>query len=265
MIHAWWALLLIAWGAVALLMFVLWIYATARRDATIVDAGWGYGIAVTGILYAVLADGDPSHRALIGVLAGLTGLKIGTFVLLTRVVGKEEDGRYQALRAKRPDSANRFFFVFFQAQALLDVALSIPFLAVALNPSDGIEPLEVAGIVLWVVGTVGETVADRQLSAFRRAPENKGKVMNRSLWRYSRHPNYFFQIVTWVAFALIATAAPWGFLGWISPILITVSILFVTGIPPTEAQSVRSRGEVYREYQRTTSPLVPWFPKKRPA
>jgi steroid 5-alpha reductase family enzyme len=264
-IGEWWVLLLVGWGAVAAMMLVLWAYATARRDASIVDAGWGYGLALTGILYAILADGDPSHRILIGVLAGLTGVKIGTYVLVYRVIGKEEDGRYQALRAKRPRTANRFFFVFFQAQGLLDVVLSVPFLVTALNPSPGLEPLEWAGAALWVVATAGETIADRQLTVFRRDPANRGKVMDRGLWRTSRHPNYFFQILTWCAFALIATAAPWGWLGWISPILITASIVFVTGIPPTEAQALRSRGEAYREYQRTTSALVPWFPRKRTA
>jgi steroid 5-alpha reductase family enzyme len=140
----------------------------------------------------------------------------------------------------------------------------VPFLVTALNPAPGVEALAWAGIAVWAAGTVGETVADRQLSAFRRDPANKAKVMDRGLWRTSRHPNYFFQIVTWVGFALIATAAPWGWLGWLSPILITLSILFVTGIPPTEAQALRSRGEAYRDYQRRTSPLVPWFPR-RPA
>jgi steroid 5-alpha reductase family enzyme len=262
MISQWWVLLLLGWGAVAVMMLALWVVATVRRDASIVDAGWGYGLAVLGILYAILGDGDPSHRAVVGVLSGITGLKIGTYVLVTRVVGREEDPRYQALRAKRPQTANRFFFVFFQAQGLLDVVLSIPFLAAALNPSPTVHAIEVAGIAVWALGTAGETLADRQLAAFRATPANKGRVMDRGLWRYSRHPNYFFQIVTWVGFALVATAAPWGWLGWLSPLVITASILFVTGIPPTEAQALRSRGEAYREYQRTTSPLVPWFRRR---
>jgi steroid 5-alpha reductase family enzyme len=265
MIGDWWLLLLIGWGAVAAMMLALWIYATARRDASIVDAGWGYGLALLGAIYAILGDGDPTHRLVIGLLSGVTGLKIGTYVLANRVIGREEDGRYRALRAKRPATANRFFFVFFQAQGLLDVTLSIPFLAAALDRGEGLGPLEAAGIAVWAIGSVGETISDRQLSTFRRDPANKGTVMQVGLWRYSRHPNYFFQIVTWVGFALIATAAPWGWLGWLSPILITSSILFVTGIPPTEAQALRSRGEAYREYQRTTSPLVPWFPRRRSA
>jgi steroid 5-alpha reductase family enzyme len=265
MIDAWWALLLVGWGAMALVMLGLWAYATRRGDASVVDAGWGYGIAILGILYAVLADGAPAQRALIGVLAGLTGLKIGTYVLVFRVIGKEEDGRYRTLRARWGDSATRRFFVFFQAQGALDVVLSVPFVAAALNPSNTIGALELAGAALWLVATAGETVADRQLSRFRADPANRGKVCDVGLWRTSRHPNYFFQILTWVAFALVATAAPWGWVGWLSPLLITYSILFVTGIPPTEAQALRSRGDAYRRYQRTTSPLVPWFPRRSAA
>ena len=264
MIGEWWALLLVAVGACAAMMTALHAYATSRRDASVVDAGWGYGLALCAVLYAILADGQPEHRALVGALAGLTGVKIGTYVLWFRVLGKEEDGRYRTLRAKWGERADRRFFVFFQAQGLLDVALSVPFLFAALNPGDGLEPLELGGLGLWAVATAGETVADRQLTRFRGDPVNRGKVMNRGLWRYSRHPNYFFQILTWVAFALVATAAPWGWTGWLAPVLITISILFVTGIPPTEAQALASRGEAYREYQRTTSPLVPWFPQNRP-
>ncbi len=265
MIHEWWVLLLLGWGAMALVMLGLWVYATARKDASIVDAGWGYGIAITGVLYAILADGDPAQRALIGILAGLTGLKIGCYVLVYRVIGKEEDGRYQTLRAKWGSRANRRFFVFFQAQGLLDVVLSVPFLVAALNPSSRIGPIQILGAALWVAATVAETVADRQLAGFRSDPSNRGKVCNVGLWRTSRHPNYFFQIMTWVAFALVATPAPWGWIGWISPILITYSILFVTGIPPTEAQALKSRGDAYRDYQRTTSPLIPWFPRRSAA
>ena len=262
MIDQWWILLLVGWGAVATSMLGLWAYATAVRDASVVDAGWGYALALCGALYAIVADGAPEHRAVIGLLAGLTGLKIGTYVLVGRVIGKDEDGRYRTLREKWGARATRRFFVFFQAQGLLAVVLSVPFVAAALNPDPGLEPVELAGVAVWAAGTLGETEADRELNAFKRDPANRGKVMDRDLWAASRHPNYFFQIVTWCGFALVATAAPWGWVGWMASILIALSILFVTGIPPTEAQSVKSRGDAYRDYQRRVRPLVPWFPKR---
>jgi len=89
--------------------------------------------------------------------------------------------------------------------------------------------------------------------------------MRTGLWRYSRHPNYFFQSLTWIAYALIATAAPWGWVGWIAPALIVYLVLFVTGIPPAEAQSSRTRGEEFRRYQQETSAFIPWFPRRRSA
>ncbi|MEZ5099466.1 MAG: DUF1295 domain-containing protein [Thermoleophilia bacterium] len=280
-----WLLLLVGWGTVALCFLAGWAYATRRGDASIVDALWGYGLGVLGVEYALLADGAPEHRILIGVLSGLTGLKIGTYVLVTRVLGKEEDGRYLRLREKWGANATRNFLVFFQAQGLLDLVLSTPFLLAALDqggrpqacvdgaaPLAGADPCDVsipalawAGAALWLVASVGETVADRQLTRFRRDPRNRGQVCDEGLWRVSRHPNYFFQILTWVAFALVATAAPWGWLGFLAPLVITLSIILVTGIPPTEAQSVRSRGEAYRRYQRTTPVLVPWRRRRRDA
>ena len=107
-----------------------------------------------------------------------------------------------------------------------------------------------------------EVVADRQLTAFRRDPAIKGGVMDRGLWRYSRHPNYFFQTLTWVAYALIAVAAPYGWLAFLAPALILYLVLFVTGVPPAEESSLRTRGDAYRRYQERTSVFVPWPPKQ---
>ena len=86
--------------------------------------------------------------------------------------------------------------------------------------------------------------------------------MRQGLWRYSRHPNYFFQWLTWVAYALMALAAPWGWIGLLAPLLILYLIVFVTGIPPSEEQALKSRGDDYRRYQRETSAFVPWFPRR---
>jgi steroid 5-alpha reductase family enzyme len=257
-----WLLLLLGWGAVSTCFALLWAWCTRRGDASAVDAMWGYGLAVLGSLYAILGDGAAEHRLLLGVLAGLTGIKIGTFVLVTRVLGREEDGRYARLRAKWGDRATRRFLVFFQAQAFLDLVLSVPFALAVGNDGNGIEAVEVAGAAVWVVASVGESLADRQLARFRAEPANRGRVCTVGLWRFSRHPNYFFQICTWVAFALVALAAPYGWIGLVAPLVITASIVLVTGIPPTEAQAVRSRGDAYRAYQRTTPVLLPWLPRR---
>ena len=176
-----------------------------------------------------------------------------------------EEGRYAELRRRWAPHANRSFAVFFQAQALLvgvlAIALVWPFVAA---PRAGLvgEVPRVVGACLWLAGLVGEAVADAQLDAFKRAQRGHGAVCDVGLWRYSRHPNYFFEILVWVGLATCASAYPWGLLAWISPAFIALSILTVTGVPATEAQALRSKGDAYRRYQARTSMLVPWPPSE---
>jgi steroid 5-alpha reductase family enzyme len=121
----------------------------------------------------------------------------------------------------------------------------------------------ILGTVLFAVGLSLNVLSDRQLAQWRANPDNAGKTCRAGLWRYSRHPNYFFEWLLWVGWAVIATAAPWGWLGWMTPVLLLVLLFTITGIPPTEEQALRGRGEDYRRYQQETSVFVPWFPKRR--
>jgi steroid 5-alpha reductase family enzyme len=122
--------------------------------------------------------------------------------------------------------------------------------------------LEYIGAAVWAISILGEAVADGQLKAFKKNPANKGKVCDVGLWNYSRHPNYFFESMIWIGYALVALNGDYGWLGLLSPITITLLLFRVTGIPLTEQQAIRSKGEAYIEYQRTTSMFVPWFKKK---
>jgi steroid 5-alpha reductase family enzyme len=244
------------------LMFVLWLIHLPMRNAAIVDAGWAGGLAILGIFYAVSSGTPWPHRALIGVMAGVWGIRLGLYLLLTRVIGHPEEGRYQELRRKWVTNLPFKFLLFFESQAILDVILSVPFLLAVQNTSPELSPLEFAGAAIWFIAVIGEIASDAQLSSFKRNPANRGRTCNVGLWRYSRHPNYFFEWLVWMAFATVALAAPYGYLGLISPALILYFLLRVTGIPATEAQSLRSRGDEYRRYQQTTSAFVPWFPKE---
>jgi len=152
--------------------------------------------------------------------------------------------------------------LFFQAQALLDVLLGLPFLLAAWNPTAGLHPLEWAAAALWLAAWVGESVADGQLRRFKARAESAGLTCREGLWRFSRHPNYFFEWLVWVAYLLLALTAPWGWTAILGPALMLYFLLRVTGIPYTEAQSLRSRPEDYARYQRETSPFIPWFPRK---
>jgi steroid 5-alpha reductase family enzyme len=255
---------MIVTGALAVggLMLVLWLVHLALRNAAIVDAGWAGGLALLGVLYGVTGDGWSPRRAAIGLMAAVWGLRLALYLLFTRVLGHPEEGRYVQLRREWATHIPLKFFLFFEFQALLCVVLSAPFLLASVNPAPRFSPLEYAGEGLWFAAIVGEIASDGQLTRFKNDPRNKGKTCRAGLWNLSRHPNYFFEWLIWMAFALFALTSPYGYLGLLSPALILYFLFKVTGIPATEAQALRSRGDDYRRYQETTSAFVPWVPRK---
>lgn len=254
-------LLGLGWAIAAGVMVLAWLVQVARRDATLVDVAWTANLGLLAILYAALTEGPVERRVLVAVLVGAWSARLALHLTFDRALGKPEDGRYRTLRESFGARANAWFFVFFQAQALLDVVLSIPFVLALLNPAPALGWLEWIGAATWLVAIVGETAADRQLARFKRDPSNKGRTCRAGLWRYSRHPNYFFEWLHWVAYALVALAAPFGWLALSAPLIMLFLLFRVTGIPATEAHALKSRGQDYADYQRTTSAFVPWFPK----
>lgn len=250
--------------AAAIMMALLWALHFPLKDAGLVDVGWSFGLGASAVYYAFMADGDIQRRVIIALLAAFWGLRLAAHLLFDRVIPPGEDGRYAMLREKLGPKFGMLMLPFFEFQALLVVALSLPFLLASVAE----RPLAITdflGVGVWIVGIVGETIADNQLRRFKRKPDTKGKTCRDGLWRYSRHPNYFFEWLMWVGYALIALAAPMGWLGLTAPALILFFVLKVTGIPPTEARAIRSRGDDYRRYQRETSAFFPWFPRKEPA
>ena len=261
MIGSVWGLLVVGLVLASSVMAALWYLQVRIRDASHVDVAWAVLIACCAIAYALLADGDVGHRVLAAALASIWGFRLGGYLLFNRVLGKEEDGRYQELRRRWAPHENRNFFVFFQAQALFVVFFSLPFAFISLETESGFGALVWAGIAVWAIGNVGTIVSDRQLAQWRTNPENKGKTARGGLWGRSRHPNYFFEWVNWCGNALVATATPWGWIAWLVPAGLLYLLFKVTGIPETEAQALRSRDD-YAEYQRTTSVFVPLPPRR---
>ncbi len=259
MIEHRWQLWLLGWAGSAALLGALYLWQRRTRDATAVDAGWGLAIVLCAALYAALAPGTTVQRLAIALPVGLENFRIAS--LVRNRLGRGEDSRYRELRRRWRERGREqlSFAIFYQAQALLAALLSVPALLASFNRDGSLAPVQWAGLALWTAACSLEWLADRQLAAFRSSGA-KG-VMDRGLWRYSRHPNYFFQTLTWVAYALIAVAAPWGWLAFLAPALILYLVLFVTGVPPAEESSLRSRGEAYRRYQERTSVFVPWPPK----
>jgi steroid 5-alpha reductase family enzyme len=250
---------------VAAMMFALWLIHLLIRNAAIVDAGWAAALGILALYYAAAGPGYPARKWAIASMAGFWGLRLAAYLLLSRVVGQPEEGRYVQLRKEWKNNLALRFLFFFEFQALLVAVLSLPFLLACLNTRTPLGRFEKFAAGLWLVSIIGEVIADLQLNAFKKNPDNHGKTYRAGLWRYSRHPNYFFEWLIWVSYAVFALASPWGWIGLISPALILYFLLGITGIAATEAQALRTRGNEYRAYQRTTSTFVPWFPKKEQA
>jgi steroid 5-alpha reductase family enzyme len=246
----------------SLLMVVVWKIAVTIRNAGIVDIAWALGFAPLALLYRVFGDGEPVRQNLITLMMVVWSLRLGIH-LWKRVMGHHpvEDGRYKELRKGVAGHEDFFFFFFFQAQALLLSLLSIPVLLANFDCRIGLAFSDIFGLAVWILAISGESLADHQLSLFKADPSNRGKVCSIGLWHYSRHPNYFFEWLIWVAFFFFAAPAPWGWTTIFCPALMLFFLLRVTGIPYTEEQSIRSKGEAYRAYQRTTNAFIPWFPK----
>ena len=244
------------------LMFVLWLIHFPMRNAAIVDGGWAGGLALLAILYAALGTGYGPRRMLIGSMGAVWGLRLSFYLLTTRVFGHPEEGRYVELRRKWVTNIPLKFLGFFELQAVLCVFLAVPFLLAVRNPDPALSHLEYAAAVLWLIALTGESLADRQLHRFKQNPASKGKTCRAGLWQYSRHPNYFFEWLIWVSYALFALASPGGIYALSAPALMLYFLFRVTGIPATEEQALRTKGDDYRQYQQSTSAFIPWFPKK---
>jgi len=253
--------IIIGTASVCALMLLLWLIHLPLKNAAIVDAGWAGGLALLGAIYAAVGGGHAPRSWLVAAMAMLWGLRLAFYLLFTRVIGHPEEGRYVQLRREWGGSLPLKFLAFFQFQALLCIVLSVPFLAAAVNPRPAITLLEYGAASLWLVAFTGEWMADHQLHVFKSNPANRGKTCRAGLWKYSRHPNYFFEWLIWVAFALFASGSPHGYLAWICPLLMLFFLFRVTGIPATEAQALRTKGRDYEQYQRSTSVFVPWFPR----
>ncbi len=246
-------------AAIAVLGFAaVWALSVRIDNYGLLDVAWSLSVAVLAPLYAVLGSGDPVRRIVFSVAGAVWSLRLGLYILI-RVMRAhpKEDARYRTLREQwRGPGA---FLLFFELQALIGVLFSLPFLLASSNPHRGLAPAEIAGLTLAAVACAGESLADWQAQRFKRNPANRNAVVDVGLWRYSRHPNYFFECLVWWGFFIAALDSPFGGVTIICPVLMLYLILRVTGIPLTEKHSLESRGEAYRAYQRRTSRFVPWF------
>jgi steroid 5-alpha reductase family enzyme len=247
--------------ATAMVSFaVVWAISVKVRNYGFLDVAWSYGVAVLAPLFAFNSPGAPARKWLLTAIGVAWSLRLGTYILL-RVLRHhpKEDARYQTLRQRWNGPA--LFLAFFELQALLVAAFALPFLFISFDSAPALHPLTIAGAALAVLCLCGEATADFQMQRFKADHANDGKVCETGLWRYSRHPNYFFESGIWWAFFLAALPSPHGWITIVCPLLMLYFLFQVTGIPLTEEYSLKSKGDLYRAYQRTTSAFVPWFRK----
>ena len=254
-----------AFGIVCLSALAAWLWHLKLKNAGVIDLVWGLNLAIAAGVYAGFGSGWLPRRLAIAAIVALTGLRL-SYYLGRRVLSHPEEGRYEALRkdwAPAPGgiSVELKFLAFFLFQSLLVGLLSLPYLLACLNATIGFHPLELFAIGLFAVGFAGESLADAQLKAFKARADSTARTCREGLWRFSRHPNYFFEWVMWLSYFVYACASPYGWLTFYAPALMLHFLLNVTGVKATEEQCLRSRGEDYAKYQRETSQFIPWFPK----
>jgi steroid 5-alpha reductase family enzyme len=253
-----------AWALCAAVQLALWGVQQRTRNAGIVDVGWALSFALVAAGFAARAAAPVAAWAPIAAVVCAWSLRLGGYLIARGAARSPEDGRHADLRQRWAPRTARRFFVFFQAQAALTAILStafiIPFVAV---PWDG-GWLRGLGAAIAAAGIAGEAAADAQLARWKRDPARRGQVCDAGLWAWSRHPNYFFEWCVWLGHAVYGLAfAPWGLVALAPQAILLGSIFGVTGIPPTEAQALRSKGDAYRAYQTRVPRFVP-MPRRRP-
>ncbi|OPZ77515.1 MAG: 3-oxo-5-alpha-steroid 4-dehydrogenase [Actinobacteria bacterium ADurb.Bin444] len=250
-------------NAIVLFVYVtaLWVASLISRDAGIVDSFWGLGLVVSAVVFFIFSGGFETRKILVLVLVAVWGLRL-SFYIFRRSFARPEDPRYQSMRAERGTS---FWWVsYFQVFVLQGITMWIVSVClVAAQNGSAAERLtgwDFAGIVIWLAGFLFESVSDGQLARFKRNPENQGRVLDRGLWRYTRHPNYFGEVLVWWGYYLLAVAAG-GWWTFFSPIVMTVLILRVSGVTRLEKRQAQTKPD-YQDYVESTSVFVPWRSKR---
>jgi len=239
-----------------------WCFGSKIKNYSLVDAMWAAWIGLAGIIYTLFGSGDIPKRIAAGAIAAVWGGRLA-YHLQKRIRKHhpEEDSRYQKLREIWKGRVQSSFFWFFQAQALSVLLLALPYFFIARDSSPW-SLWETLGLTVAIIGLAGEILADRQMATFKEKDNRATSVCREGLWKYSRHPNYFFEMFIWIGLFLFACGSAWGWTTFYAPAIITFLLLKVTGIPPTEASAIKRKGDAYRDYQRSTSAFIPLPPKK---
>jgi steroid 5-alpha reductase family enzyme len=239
-----------------------WLLSVRRHDVSIVDTLWSLMFLAAGTVYLVIGDRITDRAMLVYALLVLWSVRLAAYITW-RNWGEGEDHRYRAIRARNePGFAVKSLYLVFGLQAMIAWIISLPLLA-GFTGAAPLGWLDALAVLLFVVGFVFEVIGDWQLASFRKSAENRDRVLDTGLWRYTRHPNYFGNACIWWGFFVFALSAG-GWWSIVSPILMTFLLLRVSGVALLE-KDIGERRPAYREYIRQTSAFVPWWPRERPA
>jgi steroid 5-alpha reductase family enzyme len=249
---------------VAGLMLLVWLASIPLKNVAIVDIAWGLGFVLVAVTSTLISDVDSINRWLLPLLVGIWGMRLAGY-LAWRNLGKSEDKRYAIMRQLRgPSFRWSSLWVVFIPQALLILVISLPVQLGIRHASGELHWLHFIGIAAWLTGMFFETIGDYQLARFLADPASKAQVMNRGLWRYTRHPNYFGDFLVWWGFYLVAMSGTWPTFWWtaIGPIVMSILLMRVSGVPMLEA-TLKSTRPGYADYVYQTNSFFPWWPKSQ--
>lgn len=241
-------------------MSVTWLISKAIKNAGIVDVAWALGYSIMAVYYLVTGHHQSLNLQILSAMVTLWSLRL-TWHLGTRFLQwyPEEDARYTELREKLGDNKEWKMYTIFLWQGAVLCFMNAPLAVASINdPATALGPIQYVAIFLWAVSITGVTLADKQLSEFKKS--NKGKTCQVGLWRYSRHPNYFFEWLGALSFTLFVIDMPMGFWTLACPLVLLHLLFNVTGVKPAEEHSLKTRPD-YADYVKTTSPFFPWWRK----
>jgi len=243
--------------------FLFFIVAQMIKNNSIVDMGWGAGFVIIALATLFLEGYYTERNLLVTFLVTIWGLRL-TYHIVRRNFGKPEDFRYAKWRKEWGRwLVPRAFLQVFMLQGVMMLAISYSFVLINSYEGSGLNLLDIVGLLIWITGFFFESVGDKQLDRFLKDSTNKEKVIQSGLWKYTRHPNYFGEATMWWGIFILALSVPLGWTGIISPLTITILLLFVSGVPMLEKQMMQN--PEYREYAERTSKFFPWFPGKKNA
>ena len=253
-------LMLLSAATILIYMTFVFFLAVKSKNNSLADVAWGPGFVIVAVVTLIAAGGYHAEQVIVTLLVFFWGVRLAIRIF-RRNRGKGEDYRYVKWRGEWGKGwVWRSYLQVFLLQGLFMWLISLPILFVNARGAEGLTTLAILGILVWVIGFAFEATGDFQLDSFLKVTANRGKIMDNGLWRYSRHPNYFGEVLQWWGIFIISLSVPGAIVGIIGPLTITFLILRVSGIPLLEKKMAEN--PAFQEYKARTSVFIPWFPQR---